>query len=558
MRRYLLIIVLIVLGSAAVVYDGMLNLENARVQRISEHLLERVYSRALREYYVLLTDARQVLEEQGTPLTLAGLQQSTHLGNYIMVAVSAAELQRPGDWLLRLGLTALDSQVSAVPGSAAQPALVLDVGEQLDSPQRIAVRLEVLPWLSHLSEDQGLGAIPLMITWQGNTLSGAEAAPAAAGMTVFTDFMVPEFSLYLSHREIDDLFQQKITAALATLLVTIPEFILLFWLWRQYFRGRRLQQALEKSHRDLADQRYAYEIRNRLLQHKSAQVKGLNEDLEQARRRMELSERLAALGEISAGIAHEINNPVAYSLSNLTTLKEDVEALMAFIQRLDKASDQLDEQSPFYRQLLQDYQQLEIPHALRSAPERIQDITEGIERVSRIIQDMRKLSRTGGDKNFTQLNSDLNSVLNIARSRLKNNIELVTELAELPPVYCNASQISQVVLNILINAIQAIGDQPGGRITLTQTLHDGQLQMQICDNGPGMDEITASRIFEPFFTTKAEGEGTGMGLALCYQLIEEHQGRIDLQTQPGEGTCFTIWLPLKPLPTSAGEEQHAE
>lgn len=556
MRRYLIVIILLVIATAAVVYDGVLRFENNRVRNISDHLLERVYSRTMRDFYTLLADARTVLDQGGGNLQLLRLQQSSTLSQYLETADNMEQLSSPGDWQVSIGLEELTTEVSAVTSVADDPGLLLDLYSRY-SDQHLILRINMKAWLQQTTDDLGLGTLPWVVSWRGHRLA-AEAGASTEMMTLFTDFLVPEFSLYLSYREIDALFRQHFEAVLMALLVAIPEFILLLWLWRQYFRGRTLQEELERTSHDLVLQREQNQLRSRMLKHASEQVRGLNEDLETARRRMELSERLAALGEISAGIAHEINNPVAYSLSNINTLAEDVSVMKDFIHRVDKASDQLDPQSPFYKQLLDDYRSLDVDEALQSAPERIHDAREGIERVGRIIQDMRKLSRGSKDgRTMSELNSHIESVVNIARSRMKGNIEFTSALVDLPLIYCNPSQIAQVVLNILVNAVQALGTEPG-EIHFTEVLHEYELEIRICDNGPGMDEETAARVFEPFFTTKAESEGTGMGLALCYQLVQAHNGHIDLQTKPGEGTCFTLWLPINAAVAGAGEDQNAE
>ncbi|MAD47622.1 MAG: hypothetical protein CMI02_03555 [Oceanospirillaceae bacterium] len=547
LKRYLLIIVLIVCGSAAAVYDVVLRLENDRVRSMSEHLLERIYIRALRDYYGLLTDVRFVLESGESAETLRRMQANTDMGRFLSFADQPSELVEAGDWQVTMALDELQGDISINGSGRHQPFLVLDLGLSRQQPQpRMLVRIDVINWIQHITEDLGIGDIPMYIRWQEHTIA-PDPAHSRHLMMVFSDFLVPEISLYLSYAKVDSLFHQRLTAAVLALLVAIPEFILLFWLWRQYFHSRRLRLALDKSKKDLQAEKHANQARSRLLHHTSAQVQTLNQSLEEARRRMELSERLAALGEISAGIAHEINNPVAYCRSNLETLGEDLKALQDFIAAVDKLSDQLDPGSELYRQLAERYQTLALPEALASAPERVANITEGIDRVARIIQDMRKLSRQDSKKMaLSQLNEHIESVLNIARSRLKGNIELEAELTELPLIPCNASQIGQVILNILINAIQALGDKPHGKITLIEQLSQHWLSIEVCDNGPGMNESTLSRVFEPFFTTKAEGEGTGMGLALCYQLIEAHHGRIEVESQLDEGTCFTVWLPLDP------------
>ena len=550
MKRYLLIIILIVLGSAAAVYDVVLRMENERVQNMSEHLLERVFIRGLRDYYGMLTDARTVMENCGSAETLQALQGSTDMGSYMTFAYRPQEVLQPGDWHVRL---TLDDLVASVTVHQAEkfhpldhkPAVVLDLMLSEAQPDGLSVRIYAVRWLQHITEDLGLGNMPLQIRWQGHMMTADVTEPREM-MLVFSDFMIPQFSLYLSYARIDGLFNQKLTALVLALLVAIPEFVLLFWLWRQHFYSYRLRRALDKSRKDLLDEQHVSEARSRLLHNTSAQVEHLNQSLEEARRRMELSERLAALGEISAGIAHEINNPVAYCRSNLETLREDLDALQAFIRRVDQMSDSLAKDSDFYHELAESYQPMALPEALASLPERIDDLSEGIDRIARIVSDMRKLSRRSTDvMEPSLLNEQLDSVINMARSRIKGNIRLEVRLQELPLIPCNPSQIGQVVLNILVNAIQALAaKKDDGVITLKETLSSGWLAIEIRDNGPGMDKEVASRVFEPFFTTKGEGEGTGMGLALCYQLIEAHHGRIELETQPGEGTCFTIWLPL--------------
>ncbi|WP_430460379.1 sensor histidine kinase [Thalassolituus sp. LLYu03] len=556
MRRYLILIILVVLATAAAVYDGVLRFEKDRIRNVSDHLLERVYSRSMREFYTLLADARLVLEQGGGNYQLLTLQQSSPLSPFLDAADDPQLLAQPGDWQVRLGLEELNADISVKGNATGDSGLLLDLYSRYGK-QHLYLRIDLQNWMAQTTDDLGLGMMPWRVNWRGHTLP-PQAGGTNALMTLFSDFLVPEFSLYLSHEEIEGLFHARTEAVLMAALVAIPELLLLLWLWRQYFHGRSLERALERSNLDLRQQRHQNQLRSRMLQHASEQVKGLNQDLEHARKRMELSERLAALGEISAGIAHEINNPVAYSLSNIRTLSEDVSVLASFIRRLDEASDQLDPKSPFYLELAAAYRSLEVGDALASAPDRIKDATEGIERVGRIIQDMRKLSRgSNEDRTLADLSSHLTSVINIARSRLKGNIEFVTDLVELPPIYCNPSQVGQVVLNILVNAIQAIGNDRGC-VTLTEFLHQHELEIRICDDGPGMNEAVAARVFEPFFTTKAEGEGTGMGLALCYQLIQAHEGRIDLKTKPGEGTCFSIWLPLNAQNAGAGDETHAE
>ena len=265
-----------------------------------------------------------------------------------------------------------------------------------------------------------------------------------------------------------------------------------------------------------------------------------------------LEERLITVDEVAAGIAEEINAPVSYIDSNLNGLREDVDALNEFIGALDSASDHLDIRSPFYQVALSAYQRLDIANVCDSAPVRINDCLEGIQRIERIVNDMRVLSnRTATLHTLADINSDLGGVVTLTRSRLPEGAELEVSLLQLSPMLCNPGQIAQVVMHMLTNACHALRGEPG-KISLSQKQDAGQLLIQISDTGCGMPEDVRQRAFDPFFTTRAEGEGTGIGLALCYKLIREHGGNIELESEEGSGTCFTLKLPIR-----QGDENNA-
>ncbi|MCY0966266.1 sensor histidine kinase [Parathalassolituus penaei] len=263
-------------------------------------------------------------------------------------------------------------------------------------------------------------------------------------------------------------------------------------------------------------------------------------------------ERLVAVGQLSAGIAHEINNPVAYVHSNLVDIREDFDNLHRFIRRIDELAHDLPRDSDIWRGMVQAYRDEQVADILALFPERLKDCIEGVDRIGHIVHDMKTLVRGGGsNKALCNLNQDLATVINIARTRIKGQVQFhVHLLNDCPPLWCNPSQIGQVVLNILVNAVQAVGDNSGD-ISLTQTLRDGELEITICDDGPGMSPELLQRAFEPFFTTKGEQDGTGMGLPLSRQLVQDHGGRLEVESEPGVGTCFHIYLPVP-----AQEGQH--
>ena len=411
------------------------------------------------------------------------------------------------------------------------------------------VRLDVIAWLEQLTSDLGYVALPLAVQYQQQRFGDDYAVILRPRR--FPDFLFPELTLILDEAPLQQHFLRGYTPLLSALLAALLVLVAVWLILHQWYQRQRLGLALQDAEANLREQMRNNARQRQTLQHHTLELEGLNQHLQNARQRMELSERLAGLGELSAGIAHEINNPVAYIRSNLQTLTEDFAALAEFIDTLDKTSDELDLHSPVFRRLLQAYQRLRIAAVLKEAPARLADSREGVERVARIVSDMRNLSRSGFDKHWCQVNDDIRSAINIARSRLPEGVSLEAELIQLPDIYCNPSQIAQVVMNILVNAIQAL-EGCGGHIQLQEVFRGQELQISIQDDGPGMDEKTASRVFEPFFTTKLQGEGTGLGLALCYKLIQAHAGRIELVTSPGQGARFTLTLPVN------GGTEHAQ
>lgn len=556
-KGYVLLSLLLAAAAGLGVYEFSFRIEQQRTAAISDDLLQHVYIRSLREYYQLLADAEQWLNNP--PADWATLQQdgfSSPLRPFMRVAEEdPARLAVSGDWLLRMSLRDLKAGITPPPHLVEHPGLLLLLSSA-NQQHALTIRLELYEWLQQITADMGYADLPMLVMHQAQPLS--ETAPQQRGqMMVFHDFLVPEFSLYLDRSQIEKhFFQSWLPPAAAAVSATVL-WLLLLLLFSQYGGRKQISHELESRSAELEEANHILRTQLELNAHSQKellkshyQLQSLNQDLENARNRLLLSERLAGLGELSAGIAHEINNPVAYISSNLKELNNDVRALMDFVRAIDEASDLLDAKSDFYQQLLRVYQSLDIAHVISMAPERLQDCIRGTERVTWIINDMRKLSRIQPSMQWCQLNDDIRSVVHIARSRLPGNITLTMELIDLPDVFCNPSQISQVVMNILVNAIQAL-EASGGNIHIREVLENDVLNLSLCDDGPGMDASVAARVFEPFFTTKLDSEGTGLGLALCYKLMQEHQGSIELQTAPGKGACFTLILPI-------GEKDNAE
>jgi two-component system NtrC family sensor kinase len=270
----------------------------------------------------------------------------------------------------------------------------------------------------------------------------------------------------------------------------------------------------------------------------------LNVRLTAAQEKLLQTEKLASIGQLAAGVAHEINNPIGYVHSNLGSLQEYLHSLFALIDAYERVL-----RSPDPRALIAEIDQtrerLDIDFISRDLPQLMTESREGIERVTRIVRDLKDFSRSGRDESWklVDIHAGLESTLNIIWNELKYNTTLEKHYGDLPPVECLPSELNQVFMNILINAGQAIGER--GTVTIT-TGHEGnEVWVEIADSGPGMPTDVAQRIFDPFFTTKPVGKGTGLGLSISYGIVAKHHGRIDVESRPGEGSRFRIVLPLR-------------
>jgi signal transduction histidine kinase len=256
------------------------------------------------------------------------------------------------------------------------------------------------------------------------------------------------------------------------------------------------------------------------------------------------SEKMASIGQLAAGVAHEINNPIGYIGSNLGTLQDYSTALLALVQKYHEA---LFSESPAARreELLQARQRLDIDYIVGDLPNLLKESREGIERVTKIVQDLKDFSRVGRDQQMqpADLLQGLDSTLNIVWNDLKYKIRLEKHYGSLPPVECLASEINQVFLNLLLNAGQAIEQR--GTIELASGCDEQEAWISITDSGCGIPPEALPYLFDPFFTTKPIGRGTGLGLAISYGIIAKHHGRIDVSSRVGHGSTFRVVLPIR-------------
>src|SRR6202158_481293 len=252
---------------------------------------------------------------------------------------------------------------------------------------------------------------------------------------------------------------------------------------------------------------------------------------------------------MAAGVAHEINNPIGFVTSNLGSLESYLKTLFrllsAYIEADKAAPMPLTEALTRARTLRKghdfDFLRGDIVALLGES-------RDGLVRVKRIVQDLKDFSRTGSEDawEMADLHAVLESTLNIARSEFKHKASIEIHFGEIPKVECLPSRLSQVFLNLLVNAGQAIGAE--GKITLSTGVEGTEVWIRVEDTGSGISEENLSRIFDPFFTTKPVGEGTGLGLSVSYSIVAKHGGQIEVASKVGRGTQFTVRLPIRHTP----------
>ncbi len=311
--------------------------------------------------------------------------------------------------------------------------------------------------------------------------------------------------------------------------------------------------ALKENERIIREQNVILELkvneRTFELSESNHELNTTLEELKQAQTQLVESEKMASLGQLTAGIAHEINNPINFVTSNINPLKRDIEMLLNAITVIenvgisdDSATDKQIKINEYKEELDFDYLKIEINHLLKG-------IDEGASRTAEIVKGLRVFSRLDEDGlKRTDINEGLESTLIIANNLLTNKIKVIKEYGDLPQIECYAGKLNQVFLNILSNGIYAVqkkfGEAAGGKITIITSHDEENIFITIKDNGTGMDAHTQKKVFEPFFTTKEVGEGTGLGMSIVYNTIKKHDGQITVKSILGEGTEFILQIPI--------------
>jgi two-component system, NtrC family, sensor kinase len=310
---------------------------------------------------------------------------------------------------------------------------------------------------------------------------------------------------------------------------------------------RTLAEAALRESRDLLEQRVRSRTAdlntvNETLQQEKERQAILIKRLEEAQNQLLQSERMASIGQLAAGVAHEINNPVGFVNSNLGSLQRYVTDMLRLLSVYEKAEGALP--GAAMQEISQVKADIDVAFLREDVANLLVESLDGLKRVTRIVQDLKDFSHVDeSERQWADLEAGLESTLRVVWNELKYKAEVIKEFAGIPQVECFAFQLNQVFMNLLINASHAIEGR--GTIAIRTGHDDACVWVEVQDSGRGIKPEHLSRIFEPFFTTKPVGQGTGLGLSLAYGIVKKHDGRIEVKSELGQGTVFRVILPKK-------------
>jgi two-component system, NtrC family, sensor kinase len=287
--------------------------------------------------------------------------------------------------------------------------------------------------------------------------------------------------------------------------------------------------------------------REQALQDRHVELEQAYAQVKETQTQLLQSEKMASIGQLAAGVAHEINNPIGYVHSNLGTLQTYARGLLSLLEAYDRLAQALPDSMRAAIQPIEEIKaRVDYAFLRQDLPQLVDESREGIERVKKIVVDLRDFSHAGDLDSDEWVPSDvhrgLQSTINIVWNELKYKAELIQDFGEVPLIECMPSQLNQVFLNLLVNAGHAIAEK--GTITIRTRLENDEVSISVSDTGCGIPAEHLARIFDPFFTTKVVGKGTGLGLALSYGIVQKHNGRIEVDSAPGLGSTFRVVLPV--------------
>ena len=294
-----------------------------------------------------------------------------------------------------------------------------------------------------------------------------------------------------------------------------------------------------------------------LVEKRTEQLQKEMEEKEMLEADLRLSQKLESIGQLAAGIAHEINTPIQYVGDNTHFLRKVFEDIFKLIEHYQATLPFLDQNNPdMSRQAREVEEEIDLEFIQEQVPQSFTSSMEGIQRVADIVVSLKEFAHPDvAEKSPSDLNRSIHNTINVARNEFKYVADVELELGDLPLVPCHPGDVNQAILNLIVNAAHAIGDVIGegggkGKIRIRSFVEDNEAVVEIADTGGGIPDEIAAKIFDPFFTTKGVGKGSGQGLAISRSiLVEKHAGNLDFTSEVGKGTTFQIRLPLEEVKT---------
>jgi signal transduction histidine kinase len=330
-------------------------------------------------------------------------------------------------------------------------------------------------------------------------------------------------------------------------LLNVYTVLLLMVLGYFGIRLQRSYRALNRSHEDLEVANTSLEAR---VHERTQDLERAYDELKESQVQLVQAEKMSSLGQLVAGIVHEINTPLLYVLNNATVTAENVEELRECVVNSSRVARLVGErgaQAPEVREAVQRLADRTDPAALVETIDEIvglaQDSTDGLHQISELVQSLKDFSRLDrAAEDLFDVREGIEKTLLITRNLLKYGVIVEQRFEEVPPILCAPSRINQIFINLVTNAVQAMDGK--GTLTITTRAREGWVDIEVCDTGCGIAPEHLDKIMDPFFTTKPVGQGTGLGLSIVRRIVDEHGGRITVDSQVGVGTSITISLPI--------------
>ena len=311
---------------------------------------------------------------------------------------------------------------------------------------------------------------------------------------------------------------------------------------RDVTRRRQMETSLKKNQEELINKNKEIEKNRKDIQLALERLEKSHEELKSSQLKILQQEKMASIGQLAAGVAHELNNPLFFISSNLETLGKYVHRMIDFIQTQSEAVTSLDD-PVVIRKINKKRKELKLDYIMEDMKVMLKESLDGSERMKGIIHELNCFSRMEEEEyKDADINQCIESAITIVWNELKYKSILEKNYGDLPLTKCYTGQINQIFVNLLVNAVNAIAER--GVITIKTWHQDNSIWMEVSDTGSGIPQENLVKIFEPFFTTKDVGKGTGLGLSITYEIVRRHKGEIAVKSEVGKGTSFTVRIPV--------------